>query len=126
MAPELTHLALLAVLALIHVSAHGPIQKAKAGNARTIGPPDGHLTGRARRALSNFLETAPVFLCATRVLHLADRAVPMTRIAAAVNLAARTAYLPAYLSGIPWLRTLIWNAATAALAVLLLGIWWQP
>ena len=132
MTPELTFLALTAVLVLLHVGTQGLLQKHERGNAWTIGPRDipattpAPLTGRAQRALGNLLETLPAFIAATLVLHLADTASPMTRGASVIYLTTRALYLPAYLSALPWVRTILWNTATAALAAVIIGIWWTP
>ena len=43
----------------------------------------------------------------------------MTR-AASVFLIARVVYVPAYVSGIPWLRSLVWLVAVGSLAAMAL------
>ncbi len=132
MTPELGYLAAIAILALVHPSVQGLVLKAEVGNRWTIGARDhapdhpAPIAARAGRATQNFLETLPAFVAATLVLHLAELASEMTRVASLVYLLGRAAYLPAYLTGIPWLRTVIWNLATAGLAVVILGIWWHP
>lgn len=132
MPPELTFLALTAILALVHPSVQGLVLKAEVGNAWTVGardhdaPRQAPMAGRARRATANFLETAGAFVAATLVLHLGELASDMTRVSSIIYLAGRAAYLPAYLVGIPWIRTLIWNIATAGLVLVVAGIWWHP
>lgn len=66
----------LSILALIHVSCDSFLLKLSVGNAWTSGPRDtavsrSALAGRARRAFTNFLETAPVFICLALVAKLA-------------------------------------------------------
>lgn len=132
MPPELTFLALTAILTLVHPSVQGLVLKAEVGNAWTVGardrdaPRQSPLSDRARRATMNFLETVGAFVAATLVLHLGELATEMTRAASIIYLVGRAIYLPAYISGIPWFRTLVWNVATAGLALVIAGIWWHP
>jgi uncharacterized MAPEG superfamily protein len=41
---------------------------------------------------------------------------------AGLYLTMRVIYLPLYLSGIAWVRTISWNIATLGLALMLLGV----
>jgi uncharacterized MAPEG superfamily protein len=69
------------------------------------------LTGvaaRAVRANSNFLETFPFFATAVLGVVVASRATAHTALGAEIYFWARCAYLPVYLAGIPYLRTLVW------------------
>jgi len=120
-------LAGFALLVLVHVGAHSLLLKASVGNDWAIGPRDqpaapGPLAGRAGRALRNFLETAPAFLALMLAAHLSGRGGTLASLGAAVYLAGRTAYLPGYLSGIVYLRTLCWLIATIGLVLMLAGV----
>lgn len=120
-------LAGFALLGLAHVGAQSLALKAAVGNRWTIGPRDmaatpSLLAGRLERALRNFLETAPVFLALMLALHAAGGPEPWAALGILTYLAGRTAYLPAYASGLPWLRTLCWLVATSGLAVMLTGV----
>ncbi|MFY2823669.1 MAPEG family protein [Ruegeria sp. MALMAid1280] len=120
-------LTVLSILALVHVSIDSFLLKLCAGNAWTAGPRDrvverSMLAGRARRALVNFLETAPVFISLALVVELSGLQGPLIAGGLYVYLAGRALYLPAYLSGVPYLRTAIWLAATSGLAAMLAGI----
>ena len=117
----------LAVLVLLHVGAQGLALKQAAGNAWSVGPRDHPVAlparhGRLRRALDNLLETAPAFLALAVVAHLAGRVGPMVGAGIAMFLAGRLAYLPAYASGIPWLRTVFWHVAGIGLILMLVGV----
>ncbi len=119
-------LGLFAALTLFYVSADGLLLKAAVGNTWTVGPRDteadrGPLAGRARRALSNFTETAPAFVA----LAVAGASLPPDRLweaGALAYLAGRAAYLPAYLSGLPWLRTGLWWVASGGLLAMLASL----
>ena len=118
----------LALLVLVHVGVDSFVLKGSVGNAWTVGPRDappeaGPMAGRAHRALWNLLETAPAFLAAVLASELSGRGGGWLTWGVALYLMGRVAYLPAYLSGLPWLRTFIWQIATAGIALVLLGLW---
>ena len=78
------------------------------------------LAGRLDRAKNNMLESLPIFLgLALLALVKDNETVAMTR-AASVFLIARVVYVPAYVSGIPWLRSLVWLVAVGSLAAMAL------
>lgn len=129
MAVDLTVLALVffALLALVHVGTHSMLLKASVGNAWTAGPRDTSATprplaGRAERAMRNFLETAPAFLALMLAIHATGNSGTLVTIGIAAYLAGRTAYLPAYLSALPWARTVCWQIAGIGLAIMLVGV----
>ena len=70
------------------------------------------LTGaaaRAERAHANFKENFPAFAAAVLILVYAGHTCTGTAVASAVFVAARLLYIPAYIGGIPPLRTLMWT-----------------
>ncbi len=69
------------------------------------------LTGaaaRAERALRNFLETFPFFAAAVLAVVVTQRTSAETALGAQLYFWARLAYVPIYLAGIPYLRSLVW------------------
>ncbi|MDN5923429.1 MAG: MAPEG family protein, partial [Xanthomonadales bacterium] len=66
---------------------------------------------RADRAIKNFLDTFVFFAAATLAVVLAGKHGEQTLIAAQIYFWARLVYLPVYIVGIPYLRTLIWAAS---------------
>lgn len=131
MSIELNGLAALAVLILIYVSVQSMLQKASLGNAWTVGardstPQQNEISGRAKRATENLLETALIYVCLAVVIEFTGRSSAITEWGALVYLIGRAVYLPAYLAGYPWVRTIIWNISTAALAVMLIGLLITP
>lgn len=94
-----------------------------------IGPRDGQtplspLAGRAHRALVNLQEAMPVFLTLALLheIHGASgsgAAVPAdAQTGALIFLIARALYVPAYLSGVPGVRSLIWTGSWVGLGMM--------
>jgi uncharacterized MAPEG superfamily protein len=119
-------------LGLVHLSAASFSFKAQVGNAYTVGARDEEvrrvgIAGRLDRAQRNFLETFPIFAAAVLMLEVAGRTGWWVGEAgAALYLAGRVLFLPLYAAGVPWLRTLSWNAATAGLAMAMVAVVWRP
>lgn len=116
-----------AALVLIYVSADSFLLKGSVGNAWTVGSRDtpaeaGLVAGRAHRALWNLLETAPAFLAVALVAALTGRGGVWVTWGVSLYLLARVAYLPAYLSGLPWVRTVFWQIATLGIVLMLVGV----
>jgi len=110
------------VLALVHLAAASFAFKAQVGNRYTVGPRDEDirrtgLAGRLDRAQRNFLETFPVFVAAVLMGHVLDRSGGLGSAGALLYIGGRTAFLPLYAWGLPWLRTIAWNIATLGLAL---------
>lgn len=82
------------------------------------------LAARLDRAQRNFLETCAIFAAAVLMLGVLDRTGAwFVQIGAVTYLVARIAYLPLYAAGVPWLRTLSWNAATLGLVMVMVAAW---
>lgn len=129
MSLELGLLLASSVLALVYVGVQGLVLKSDVGNDATIGARDtmpvaGPLSGRADRALRNFLETFPVFVALIVIVEFADRSDTLTQWGAALYVGMRTIYLPLYLIGVRWFRTFSWNLATLGLALMIVGVIW--
>ncbi len=89
---------------------------------RDAQPPLSPTGSRAERALANLHEALPVFL-AVALLHVALRtATASASHGAAWFLVARVLYVPAYLSGVPGLRSALWVASWVGLAMMLLAL----
>ena len=122
---------LLIVLAgawlFVHVIAHGLTQWVAAGNTWAFGarddpPRETLLSGRLRRAFANYLETLPAALVVLIAAELSDRANEFTSYGGWIWFGSRVIYLPAYASGIRWLRSIVWGVATVAIAIMALGL----
>jgi uncharacterized MAPEG superfamily protein len=80
------------------------------------------IAGRLDRAKNNMLESLPLFLAlALLALVKGSDNGEVTR-AASIFLIARVAYVPAYVSGIPMLRSLVWLVSVASLAAMALPL----
>ena len=80
------------------------------------------LTGaaaRAARANANFLETFPFFAAAVLAVVLTKTNTAHTAFGAELYFWARLAYLPIYIIGIPYLRTVVWAVSFWGLLQLL-------
>ena len=82
-------------------------------------PEPGVLLGRTRRALANMLETFPCFVAAVLAVGLVHRFDIWSLIGAHLYVWARVAYLVLYATGVPLLRSLVWNVALAGIVMVL-------
>jgi len=105
------------VLGLVYVFVAAGLATQQRGLKWNAGNRDGDpkpLTGfaaRAERASRNFLETFVFFAAAALAVVLVHRNTEHTALGAQIYFWARVAYLPIYIVGIPYLRTLIWIAS---------------
>src|ERR1700754_488588 len=70
------------------------------------------VAARLDRAFKNYLETFPLFAAAVLVAAYASKLGPLTLWGSVMYLAGRTAYVPLYAAGTPYVRTLVWQVAT--------------
>lgn len=100
-----------------------------AGLAWAAGPRDearahpGRIAGRFERAFENFLETFPFFAAAVLLAHALDKTTHTSVLGAQIYIWARVLYVPAYVIGIPLVRTLIWAASLAGILMVLAVLW---
>lgn len=85
-------------------------------------PPLTGVAGRADRALHNLLETFPLFAAAVLAVAVTGRSDAGTVFGAQLWFWARVLYVPLYLAGIPYLRSLVWAVALAGLVLVLAGL----
>ena len=117
MTMELKMLAWAVVLGLVHVLLATALSTARRGLRWNVGNRDGDvrpLTGfaaRAARASSNFLETFVFFAAAVLAVVAAQKTTEATALGAQIYVWARVAYLPVYVVGIPYVRTVVWAVA---------------
>jgi uncharacterized MAPEG superfamily protein len=89
---------------------------------RDVQPPMPALGGRAERALHNLHEALPVFLTVA-LLHLLQGTHPgQATLGAQIFLGTRALYVPAYLSGIPGLRSAVWVSSWVGLGLMLAAL----
>ena len=127
MSLELTLLLWSVVLAGLYVGAQSIFYRIEygviyAGSARdNERAPKNLLTARAEKALRNFLETYAVFIALVVVIELGGRSDGLTVWGSQLYFWARVAYLPAYLSAIPFLRSGIWMISAIGLVLMFVG-----
>lgn len=131
MTPELTALALAALLQVGQLALYSVAGQAQAGTRAALKPRDEGITltgkpGRIKRAMDNHFEGLILFAIAVLVLAMADKSGPVTVLCSWLYLAARVLYIPAYIFGwVPW-RSFIWLVGLAATVMLLLtALTWQ-
>lgn len=121
---EMSYLLLSVVLLLVHLAVQSFTFKAQVGNRYTVGARDEGLqptglAGRAARAYANYRETFPAFATLALAVEILGTADWWTGLGAALYFWCRVAYLPAYLAGVVWVRSLIWKVSGIGLAIML-------
>jgi uncharacterized MAPEG superfamily protein len=66
------------------------------------------IAGRIERSYFNLLETMPAFAALVLIVLVTGNANESTALGAQIYFWGRVLYVPAYIAGIPYLRTLIW------------------
>lgn len=94
--------------------------KYTAGNRDEEKKPSG-VAGRLKRAMENHFEGLILFTIAVVVVVLGDASSPTTEACAWAYLIARIAYVPAYVSGVHLVRSLIWFVGFGATLVMLVS-----
>ena len=124
MTTDLTMLVFACLLALVQMLLYAVPGVRQLGMGYALGPRDDGfkitgIAGRLQRAYLNHLETLPLFAIVVLVAHVAGKADATTAFASQLYLGARIAYVPAYASGIPWLRSIVWGVALAGILIIL-------
>ena len=107
------------VQALLYRFQHGFVYSA---TARDNEPPPDVRTARAQKALRNLIETYGVFVALAVATELSGRSDALTQWGAHLYFWARWLYLPLYLFGVPFLRSLVWLAAAGGLMLMFFGV----
>jgi uncharacterized MAPEG superfamily protein len=125
---ELAYLAWSVVLGMGHIVLAAAFTRRQYGmrwaaSARDDpAPPMSPMTGRADRALRNYLESFAFFVAAVLAAHLAGRHDWMTVWGAALYFWARVVYIPLYLFGVFLVRSLVWNVAVLGILLMLASL----
>jgi uncharacterized MAPEG superfamily protein len=122
---ELTCLELSVVLWLVHVLVQATVgnvelpfgylftSRDKPAAARSL------LFGRATRALANYVENLTPFVAVALALIFTQRTGGAGAIGATIWILARIVYLPIYVFGIIYIRTLVWGISIIGLVMML-------
>ena len=128
MTTELTLLALTVLLGFVQIVLAAHAKSGQYGYRWTMGPRDETMPpldpvpGRLDRAFKNLIETFPFFAAAVLIAHVAGRNGALTWWGAQLYFCARIAYVPAYVAGVPLLRTLVWNVAAIGIGLILVAL----
>jgi uncharacterized MAPEG superfamily protein len=106
------------VQALLYRAQHGVLYSA---TSRDEEPAPNVMTARANKALRNLLETYPVF-AVLMLANLLQQSDPLCRWGALIYLVARVAYLPLYVFGVVYVRSLVWTVSAIGLMVMFLAV----
>jgi uncharacterized MAPEG superfamily protein len=121
---ELTVLGWSFVLFLAHLVAQASTALHDRGAAFNAGPRDdpprplGRMAARAERAFANFKETWPILIALALGLAVTGRSGGQAATGAWIWLGARIVYLPLYLLGVPYLRSVAFGVSAVGLAMM--------
>ena len=87
------------------------------------GAPFGKIAGRLDRVYWNFLETFPFFAAAVLLIHAADKSTANSVLGAQIYVWARLLYIPAYVIGVPFVRTIVWVASFVGILMVMSAYW---
>ncbi|MEJ5080163.1 MULTISPECIES: MAPEG family protein [unclassified Ochrobactrum] len=116
------------VLLVVHILLQGWTVTRELGSKWNAGPRDnglkasGHLAGRAERASNNFRETYPAFVALALGLVFKGDAATLGLYGAWIWFICRIVYVPLYLAGIPYIRSLVWVGSLAGLALMFFNL----
>ncbi|GHC74180.1 MAPEG family protein [Limoniibacter endophyticus] len=113
-------------LLVVHILLQGVTATKELGTDWNAGPRDddrkasGILAGRAERASLNFRETYPVFIVLALTLAIMGETAGWAIFGAWLWFVCRIIYIPLYLAGIPYIRSLVWVGSLIGLLIMFL------
>jgi uncharacterized MAPEG superfamily protein len=122
---EVQLLALSGILVVVQIVIAAQTANAQYGLRWAASPRDEVLpeprpiVGRSRRALANLLETYPVFVAAVLAVAVTRRFDLWSFVGAHLYVWSRVVYLGLYLTGVPLVRSLVWNLALLGIVMIL-------
>lgn len=128
MPPHFAVLVMVIGLALINILWAAQARTAELGLKWNAGPrdgnppPPGELAGRLKRAQDNLFETLPLFAAAVIMAVVMGKAGPISAMGALAYAAARIVYLPLYVYGVPYLRSVVWVISLVGLIVVIAAL----
>ena len=117
-----------ALLGLVHILLAAHAASLQRGYRWAAGPRDEPrpaltgIAGRLARAQGNFLETFALFSALAIAVVVSGHGGSLSAWGAGLYLFGRIVYLPLYVAGIPFVRSLAWNVATTGILLLLIAL----
>lgn len=110
----------LLLIQLVLQDLAGIIQNGLASNLGSRDDQEGTsgYAARFERAFYNMLETFPVFAALAIVVHITESWTTTTALGAQLYFWGRVLYVPAYVSGIPFVRSIIWIVSVVGMLML--------
>jgi uncharacterized MAPEG superfamily protein len=128
MPAEILVLALGCALLMLHIALQSILATIELGRKWNASPRDervqlkGPVAGRAERALKNYLETFPALVGLALALAALSKTGGLGTTGAWIWLFARIVYIPLYLGGIPYIRTLVWTVSALGLTLMFVAL----
>ena len=124
---ELQLLAAAVIIGIIHLLWAAAAAQPQRGLKWNTGPRDEPIVltgvaGRLDRAFANFRETFPFFAVLVIVDYLGGRLNALTSLGSLIYVAARAAYVPLYVLGAPYVRSLVWVVSMVGILMLLAAL----
>ena len=125
MTTEIRMLAWSIVLGFVYVFVAAYFATSRRGLAWNVGNRDGSVSAlegpgaRAQRANRNFLESFAFFAAAVLAITALHAGTARTALGAQLYFWARLVYLPVYIIGVPYLRSLVWAISFAGIVMVL-------
>jgi uncharacterized MAPEG superfamily protein len=125
---EVTVFMAVVVLAILHLTAPVFVNIAQYGLMSLLGPRDklepasNLYAQRLERANNNFKETAPLALGLLIMVQVTGQHSDLSAAGAWIYLGARLTYIPIYIFGVPFVRTLVWSISVVGLLMILASI----
>ncbi|WP_421952765.1 MAPEG family protein [Pelagibacterium sp.] len=115
------------VLLFAQITIQALLLTAQLGREYNAGPRDEDkpLTGRAGRAkrmVENYLETYPAFIALALAAVISGGSDWLTQGGAALYVVGRIVYIPLYLQGIAYFRSMVWILAALGLVAMTIGL----
>lgn len=126
MTTELTILGWSIILLFVHIALQSQLATLDRGIGWNAGPRDGtpaplgRYAGRAERASANFRETWPIFIALALGLAVTGQSGGLAATGAWVWFLARVAYVPLYILGVRYVRSLAYLVSMAGIVMMLI------